>query len=181
MTPSAPKPPRFQGPNSPGPSDQRDWASLQLFLVRLSSLGLAISGLHAHRATLGAASFNQYFFYETDTTLLYASTGAAWAWVGGSYARTQAQVAAFAAGLGASDAGTRVYVSDYAHVLMWTGAAFVYAPEDDQMAGAQVLFLAPPAAGWHLCDGSHVSYLLPTGALSAPVALPTIANTFFRI
>lgn len=74
--------------------------------------------------------------------------------------------------LGQASAGTLVYVTDYAHLLMWTGTGWVWAP--GEIGSGYILpFLAGagPGTGWHACDGSQQSVLQSDGTLKQ-VTLP---------
>lgn len=77
------------------------------------------------------------------------------------------------------DSGLLVAISDYGHLLEWSGSAFVWAV-GEAGSGYVALFVNPPTQkGWHLCDGSTVKQLQQDGSL-IDVVLPTIANTYFR-
>jgi len=118
-------------------------------------------------------------------------TGSAWVLVeaGGRYKRTQSQLAALAATLGADQAGLEVEVTDYAHILRWTGTVWERSPSDPEhsdtfhMAGAAIT-----ETGWHACDGASrgVSYLKYDGSLgtrdlpnlAATPAMPKLGSTY---
>ncbi len=89
----------------------------------------------------------------------------------------QVDVPGFAARLGTTDAGTRIQVIDYGHVLVWDGSKLDFDPLD---AGSNYFVMAPAApksVGYHLCDGSVVQFLQADGNLSPAVTLPNLAAT----
>lgn len=78
--------------------------------------------------------------------------------------------------LGLAAAGSQYYVTDYAHLLLWTGTAWAWAPAE-LGSGFVVNFLqaTPPGVGWHLCDGSKVSMLQSNGVVEQ-VQLPEMGK-----
>src|SRR6266567_430934 len=66
--------------------------------------------------------------------------------------------------LSASSVGALYYVTDYDHLLYWTGQAWVWAPGEN---GSGYIANFPqgvnPGVGWHLCDGSQVEKLNADG------------------
>lgn len=89
---------------------------------------------------------------------------------------TQSNLATLAATLGASNAGLLVWVTDYNHVLEWTGAAYQWGPGENGSAFFQGFAAAPTGNGWHACDGSFVNYLRSDGTLGGAV-LPNTAGS----
>lgn len=141
--------------------------------------GYVLVGTRATRLGLDPVAYAQYEFYETDSTLIYISNGTNWLWVAGVYARTQSQLSTLAGALTTSDTGLRVNVTDYAHMLMWSGSAWLWAPEDDKRAGEGPIMreIDPaPTTGWHIYDGSTVAYLKADGT-TANVTLPNLTST----
>lgn len=64
------------------------------------------------------------------------------------------------------DAGALIHVTDFNHVLQWTGTGWEWGPGD---AGGGYIqgFLTPPVAlGWHICDGSTVGMLNGDGSVT---------------
>lgn len=109
--------------------------------------------------------------------LTFRWSGSAWSYIEGTVARNQNQIAVLAATLGVNDMGLLVNVLDYSHVLKWnqTGNAWNWAPGDEG-SGKMVLFEVDPTSnGWHLYDGSNVSYLQGNGALGT-VTLPDLVS-----
>lgn len=106
-------------------------------------------------------------FFETDTGLTYIDNGTNWVYTAGIEQVTQATLPT---GLGVSDTGLLVNVTDFRHTLQWSGSAWEWGPGD--MGSGQVAsFLSNPGAGWNLCDGSSVNYLNSDGTVSA-ITLP---------
>jgi hypothetical protein len=133
-------------------------------------------GTHAARASWPAKDNDVYV--ETDrgyAIYLYIGATATWQYVSGVYQRTQAQLAALAATLTAGDTGFLVEVTDFAHVLRWSGAAWQWGP-GEQGSGMLASFAVSPGTGWAACDGSTVSYLKSDGT-TATVTLPNTAGS----
>ena len=87
---------------------------------------------------------------------------------------TQANLAALGPTL---QTGALVEVTDYAHVLRWTGSAFTWGPGEEGSGMLVPFAAAPTGTGWHLCDGSAgVTYLKADGT-TGTVTLPNTAAT----
>ncbi len=85
--------------------------------------------------------------------------------------------------LGPADAGYVGLVTDYWHLVRWTGTVWEYFPGDSG-SGYMVLFgVAPQAPCWGLCDGTVYPYLVVGGATltTANFTTPNTANTYFRV
>ena len=89
---------------------------------------------------------------------------------------TQSGLSGIAAGLGVLDANqVLVWVSDYDHILRWTGSA--WSMIGDRAAYIRGFLADPnPTTGWHLCDGSVVSYLNSDGSLTTGYTLPNLVG-----
>jgi hypothetical protein len=70
-----------------------------------------------------------------------------------------------------SDAGALIHVTDFNHVLQWTGNGWEWGPGDSGGGFIQAFLTAPAVAGWHICDGSTVKMLNGDGTTSS-VTLP---------
>lgn len=96
---------------------------------------------------------------------------------------TQAQLAAFSLKLDKSNTGLYVYVSDYGHMLIWSGTGWGWAP-GELGSGYVVAFATAgpsPAVGWVPANGAaNVHYLLSTGILGTQT-VPNTAGSFFRV
>ena len=90
--------------------------------------------------------------------------------------KTQSQLAALASSLTAKQKGQLVEVTDYAHLLEWSGTAFIWAPGDAESDWFVFTGGSTRGTGWHACDGSTVSYLKPDGTLGSRV-LPNTAGS----
>ena len=126
---------------------------------------------------LDPTAYPQYGFFQTDTRWTYISDGAHWDWIAGEYGRTQTQIAALGATLGASDVGALVDVTDYRHVLQWNGAGWNFFDPSDGPGSITGFLVDPsPAVGWHLCDGTAaVPYLKSDGTLGT-LNLPNLVG-----
>lgn len=142
-----------------------------------SSGGTILSGTHAARAGFPASSYPNALYFETDRTVFYISLAGTWTYATGQCQSAQSGVSGIIATLGTADAGFLLQVTDFGHLLKWSGAAFAFAPGDGLPGGAgPILFeVDPTGAGWHLYDGATVSYLLPTGSTTTKT-LPNLSG-----
>lgn len=143
-----------------------------------------LSGTHAQRVSgsiLASAYPSGSIYYETDRKLWYVAINATWTYLAGIYAVTQSNIPQ-TGDIGTGDTGLLVYVSDYAHLLQWNGAAFSWAPGEQGSGFISAFVSAPsPADGWALCDGSNVIQMLSDGTLNSSfVALPNTPGSYFR-
>lgn len=90
--------------------------------------------------------------------------------------KTQANLAAYALTLTADDEGLLVEVTDYAHVLRWTGTAWQWGPGETG-GGFFGVFAITPGTGWHACDGSAGVKYLKSDGTTGTVTLPNTAGT----
>ncbi len=113
-------------------------------------------GLWADLPAVTAAPDGSVYVVTDRNNIEYQLQGGAWVYKSGTYQRTQSQLAALIATLGANDVGLRIAVTDYAHVLWCTAATTTdWAPEDDHRAGEITFFdVAPTGNGWKLIDGN---------------------------
>ena len=75
-----------------------------------------------------------------------------------------------------ANAGQLVLVSNYNHVLEWTGTGWTWGPGEDGSGYIEPFLMAPTnPTGWHACDGSSVSYLKSNGTLGT-VTLPNYGS-----
>lgn len=131
---------------------QREWSTFQF-----------LQNTRANRANYPAAQFYPAMFLETDTLLVYYSSGTAWKFLAGTWRDTLANLPGT---LGANDFGLNYDVSDYDHMLLWTGGAFQWG-HGEVGSGFYAMFESAPSStgtnAWAICDGSTVARLNPTG------------------
>ena len=70
-----------------------------------------------------------------------------------------------------ADAGALIHVTDYNHVLQWTGSGWEWGPGDAGGGFIQGFLTAPVSTGWKICDGSTANMLNGDGTVTA-VKLP---------
>ena len=116
--------------------------------------------------------FWQKWFTQVYRTLLYLLRG--------TEQLVQADLATFAASLDQQDAGILAALTDFNHVLQWTGTGWRFAPGDSGSGYITTFLFAPLTTGWHLCDGTTVTYLKADGA-TATVLLPDLAESYIRL
>lgn len=95
---------------------------------------------------------------------------------------TQTRIAKFQASLTRGDAGTSIWVTDFNHILRWSGAAWSWPPGDNG-SGFEIDFKTAgpvPATGWHACDGTvDVEYLKSDGTIGVQT-VSNVAGRWFR-
>lgn len=183
----------FQVLRNPIPNQRVRWTDKDGFLTQdalraqaaqeqaqTTRIPTLISSAHATRQSIPA---NQYAdgsdFYETDRTVYYKAITGNWKYASGICQVTQDSIPT---DLGANDAGFLVYVADYAHLLIWNGNSWTWAPGENG-SGYIVAFVNPPdpGIGWQLCDGSNAIQMLSDGTLNPNfVALPNTPGSYFR-
>lgn len=145
------------------------------------------SGGPVRPTDLGVNDFGAFYAASDWNGSLWVWSGTVWLYVSanlGGYLRTQAQLAALAALLTANDVNFLVTVTDYAHRLQWSGTGWAWALGEDGSGELRLFEVDPTGTGWHLYDGSTVSYLKSDGTLgSAPLPdLTSIAaNAAFTV
>lgn len=150
------------------------------------TLAVALFGVHSTRLTILASDFPVGTLYlEIDRTLLYVNQLVGgiqfWVYFAGEFACTQS---AIPAGLTAQDQGLVIDVRDYSHKLVWGltrdqayAAGWSWSPGEEGRSGEVTGFLVDPTGtGWHVCDGSVVSYLKSDGTLGSVTLPNTIAS-----
>jgi hypothetical protein len=132
--------------------------------------------------TVASVSANGFTGTGSAGTAAYTSGGVAvgpvrWTYVAGTYKTTQSGISAFTANLTAADSNLLIDVTDYAHVLRWTGTALTYNDPADMPGRVESFLVDPnPTTGWQLCDGSAgVSKLNADGTLTG-VTVPNIVG-----
>src|SRR5512146_1629890 len=152
-----------------------------------TTVAQSVSGASARVAAFserGAPSAYRFTTFEaSDRNYVgWVSDGVNWVYAYGIQSRTQAQLAAVAATLTTSDAGYLVWVTDFEHVLRWSGSAWTFGPGD--AGGGYVAFFtaAPPGNGWVLVDGTATSYLKADGTTQAitPYDVSTMMTPYLR-
>jgi hypothetical protein len=113
-----------------------------------------------------------------DSGVLFRYTAGAtfsWAYMDGTLYRTQSQLTALAGSLSAVHAGLLVSVTDYLHVLRWTGSGWQWGPGESGSGMGPVPFEVDPGTGWALYDGAAHNYLKSDGTIGS-VMLPNISG-----
>lgn len=106
---------------------------------------------------------------------LYRWSGNNWINMEGQFSRNQNGLAVLQATLTPNDTGVQVNVPDYSHRLKWNGNNYNWG-DGDEGSGKMVLFeVDPTGPGWHLYDGSSVSYLKQDGTLGS-LTLPDLTS-----
>jgi len=133
---------------------------------------------HATRTQLNPQNVSTgTIFYETDRTAFYVSNGASWLYLTGVFSGV---LAALPDDLGANDVGFLANVTDYNHLLQWSGTSWGWGPGETG-GGFTIPFVGTPTSmGWHAADGSNVNQLQPNGGITL-TSIPNIAGSWFRI
>lgn len=78
-------------------------------------------------------------------------------------------------------AGGIGFVSDYGHMVRWTGSVWEFAPGDPGNGYVVPFAVAPQGVGWGLCDGSAYAYLVVGGATLTTANFTTdTGGNYFR-
>lgn len=80
-------------------------------------------------------------------------------------------------GLGTPDMGLLYWVTDFRHLIRWTGTAWEWAPAEDG-SGKICVFLSNPGTGWAACDGSTVTKM-NADATTTVVTTPDLTGDVF--
>lgn len=79
--------------------------------------------------------------------------------------------------LGLGDAGYLMWLTDYKHLLRWTGAAWEFFGDSSNAFFADFI-IAPQTGLWQLCDGTVVNYLTLGATLTeTPFTTPNLVGT----
>jgi len=157
-----------------------NWTWKQFFqkLGTPAQIQIFSSGTHAARLNLAPSSLVPgSIFFETDRNLYYVAN-TVWRYDGGIMAVTQANLPT---DLQAEDAGVLAFVTDYAHLLQWTGSGWTWGP-GEQGSDMILTFLngPSPGTGWQACDGSpNVGVLQSDGTLNF-VIVPSTPGSWYR-
>lgn len=133
-----------------------------------------------HAARLSSYPATNYaigtLFFETDRTVIYINQGTPgssnWVFCEGVCYTVQS---AIPNDLGTNDIGFLNSVTDYGHMLEWTGTAWQWGPGEPGSGMLQLFDVDPTGPGWHLYDGSLVSFLKKDGTLGT-VTLPNLSG-----
>jgi hypothetical protein len=157
------------------------WQWLQFFnkIALSSAVPVLQTGTHASRlasapSTLASGSL----FVETDRGVAYVAVSGQWFYFAGVSPTNQQNLPT---DLGANDVNFLAYVQDYAHLLIWTGMGWTWAPAENG-SGYIVAFISTPmpSTGWQACNGSsNVPTLDFDGTLSF-VTVPNTPGSFYR-
>jgi len=159
----------------------------QFFLKLLQTLPFGaktpqvVKSTHAARKNILASSYVDGSLYiETDRQVAYVALSGIWIYLAGFFQSLQANLPD-ATDLGASDAGLLCWVTDFNHVLRWTGTGWQWAPGELGSDFIVAFVTGPdPQTGWQACDGtSGVARLNSDGSLSA-VDVPNTAGSWYR-
>lgn len=142
-----------------------------------------LAGSHAARTNISAGDYpSGTTYHETDRNLRYVVENGVWLYFAGTYQVLQADIDGISTSLSSNDTGLELYVSDYAHKLVWSGNSWTWAPGENGSGYIVAFVSAPsPADGWAACDGSNVLQMLSDGTLNSSfVALPNTPGSWFR-
>lgn len=124
-------------------------------------------------------------FIITDWNVAYriqvVSGSNAWVYWTGFRSSTQSGISAITGfnggALGTDDSGLLLDVTDYAHMLQWSGSAWGWGPGEGGSGYLQDFAVAPTGSGWHACDGSSGVEYLKSDGTTGTLTLPNTAST----
>lgn len=130
--------------------------------------GMMVATFTNRPADLGLTDAGFWFGASDQGNIAWRWNGTGFIYQYGIYERTQAQLAALAALLGANDAGYLVRVSTYLHVLKWSGSVWDFQDGDGSgyVAMGKPTGAAPNGGLWGLCDGTAYNCLNADGTLT---------------
>jgi hypothetical protein len=132
------------------------------------------SGRESVKATDNSAGS---IYYESDRQSYYIAVNGVWTYLGGLYSAFQA---ALPTDLGTADANFLMNVTDFGHLLRWTGTGWVWGP-GDAGSGYMVQFVtAPDITGWQACDGSANVLTLQSDGIIEGVTVPNNPGFYYR-
>lgn len=168
-----------QTPFLTGKLVSREWLKFFQQGALASAVPAFITDTHANRAAIPASNYaSGSIYFETDRQIAYIAVSGTWFYFVGTLQANQADLPT---DLGIDDTNLLVNVTDYAHLLIWTGTGWTWAPGEEG-SDFMLLFLTGPApvTGWRVCDGSaNIPKLNFDGTLSF-VTVPTTANSWYR-
>ena len=159
---------RFDGTSDPG-----RW-------LPLGAIAVLLEDTHANRlANYPAVDYPlNTVFYETDRTVFYHVQSVVgvktWVYLFGTMVNTLANIPG---DLSTPGAGFLFMVSDYNHLLKWSGSAWAWAPGDDKSGYFRHSTL-DPGTGWQLCNGSTVNRLNSDASVTS-VTVPDLSGDVF--
>src|SRR5437879_542995 len=112
-----------------------------------------VPGTHAQRLTFAASkTVGGSLFFESDRQVYYISANGQWVYFTGIMTAMQDNLPT---DLGGFDTGFLVFVTDFAHLLQWTGTSWTWGPGENG-SGYTIAFVNPPKplAGWRKAAGS---------------------------
>ncbi len=139
-----------------------------------NSTAQVIEGTHAQRiGNYPAANYSDgTLFYETDRGVFYVDVQSVWTYATGVMQNTQSKLPT---DLAAADAGFLYAVTDYAHLLAWSGTEWTWGPGEGGSGFIQSFASDPTGSGWHVCDGSVVEMLSSNGTLKK-IQIPAVGK-----
>lgn len=162
-----------------GQTVSRQWMQWFQGVALQKNVPSFVSDTHSNRSLIPAANYaNGTLFFETDRQIVYIAVSGVWFYFTGTVQTVQASLPA---DLGPDDINLLAEVTDYAHLLIWTGTAWTWGPGELGSDFILLFLTGPnPAIGWKLCDGSANIPKLNFDGTLAFVTVPTIASSFYR-
>lgn len=150
---------------------ERVW--LEWMLAGFSRSITVIQDTYANKGNYSAGNYAAgSFFLPTDQQgLAFVSRAGTWKYDGGTFRETLANKPT----LGTNETGLLYVVTDYNHVLRWSGSAWTWGPGDDGSGYYRYSENAPTPNGWQVCDGSTVA-VLNADATTSNVTTPNLAT-----
>jgi LAGLIDADG DNA endonuclease family len=115
--------------------------------------------------TLFVISDRNNLTYQVQTV----SSANTWVYYEGTYFVTQSAISAIkgynATALGVNDTGLLISVTDYAHVLKWSGTAWGWGPGESGSGYFSDFAVAPTGSGWQACLSGETLVTMEDGSL----------------
>ena len=138
----------------------------------LENQGLVTADTHAKRLLITPVIniAKSTLWLETDRKVAYLAGAVVWTYALGVMRATRANQPT---DLGTNDTGLLLFVSDFGHLMRWTGTAWEFAEGDVGNGFFRDFAVNPPESGWQLCDGTVTTYLTLSGATLTTTSFTT--------
>jgi hypothetical protein len=137
-----------------------------------------VVGSHALRLTTPSANYiDGTLYFETDRQVFYLSRGKMWNYFSGTFPVEQDGLPT---DLQVNDAGFLAQVTDFAHLLRWTGANWEWGNNERNDFYLPFVTGPDPEIGWAACDGSNQIKLNSDGS-TEEVTVPNVPGSWYRL
>jgi hypothetical protein len=159
------------------------WQRLLYQFLKVTKVPVFLAMTHSQKlATTATGYVPGSILYESDRQVWYFANGSAWQYMAGVMQVAQASLPT---DLGTNDTNLLLFVTDYNHLLEWTGTAWTWGPGENGSDYIKPFVSGPPLTGravigWWPCDGSaNIARVNFDGTLQFS-NVPVVANSWYR-